>query len=396
MGHLLPGACALLLLLPGAAAAQTLTFSVNTDASLDGVTFRDDDVVTYDLGTGSVDPELLFEGSHENLEDIDALHVLPDGSLLLSVTGSAVYATAGGSLSIRDGDIARIDALSGLASPVLFFDEDLLPEDVDIDALYVLESGNLLFSTRSDVLGFEDDDVLEYDFAGAGVSLFFDGASAFGFADGEDVMALGFDDTGRLLLSTSSPAQVGSNALALEPGDLIALDLSSGVARLLFEGSVLLRDPDDPTLPAGVILDAAHLSLDGASDGDADGVVDGFDNCPGIWNPEQEDSDGNGLGDACNDAQDADGDDFADHLDVCPEAFDPDQEDADGDGIGDACDPFPDSADHALAQCQVDLAQAEAHIDRLLHPKASCGLGGELCLLLPAIFWLRARWRRRA
>lgn len=36
------------------------------------------------------------------------------------------------------------------------------------------------------------------------------------------------------------------------------------------------------------------------SDNDADGVQDGIDNCPGVYNPDQLDSNGDGVGDACN------------------------------------------------------------------------------------------------
>jgi hypothetical protein len=48
-----------------------------------------------------------------------------------------------------------------------------------------------------------------------------------------------------------------------------------------------------------------------------------IDNCPGTYNPDQADFDGDGIGDAC---------------DNCPKAYNPDQVDTDGDGLGDACD----------------------------------------------------------
>ena len=74
-------------------------------------------------------------------------------------------------------------------------------------------------------------------------------------------------------------------------------------------------------------------------DTDSDGVPDPFDNCQAVWNPGQEDCDGNGVGDVCD--ADADGDGVSDCVDNCVVVFNPDQEDCDGDGIGNLCETPP-------------------------------------------------------
>jgi hypothetical protein len=87
------------------------------------------------------------------------------------------------------------------------------------------------------------------------------------------------------------------------------------------------------------------------NDLDRDGIIDTEDNCLGLSNPDQTDTDNDGMGDDCDafptdatETQDSDEDGVGDNNDNCLDTANTDQNDADGDGFGDACDKCPDVA----------------------------------------------------
>ena len=111
-----------------------------------------------------------------------------------------------------------------------------------------------------------------------------------------------------------------------------------------------------------------------AGDADGDDAPDEPDNCPAVFNPTQADTDGDGAGDACDECpwavdacpcpvplvDDADGDAINAGSDNCPLVANPDQRDTDRDGLGDACDLCPQAAGLGGEPCLAAIPRIKA------------------------------------
>ena len=181
----------------------------------------------------------------------------------------------------------------------------------------------------------------------------------------DDIDALIFGGSIAFSLSPTSSSVVGppffSAADVVAPGPVVALAAGGLDLALLDDVTALESSPTPCATPVG------------ADGPDFDGVAPGpgCDNCPGMFNRGQEDSDSDSIGDACDPCTDTDGDGYgnadfpanlcatdlcaftpglnadtdgdiyADECDNCPLLANATQSDLDFDGAGDLCDLCP-------------------------------------------------------
>ncbi|NLF32235.1 MAG: PEP-CTERM sorting domain-containing protein [Planctomycetes bacterium] len=192
------------------------------------------DVVQYDMDTGAAEILLdssAFTGDWWMPRNVDAFHLMADGDFVLSTT----FDQSLGGLSFEPGDLVRYDPAANTAS--LLFDGSLLGRNENIDGVYVRESGEILLSTTSSAclagLSFRSGDVVEYNPASGAVSLVFD---QDWFSRNEDIDALHVLEDGDLVLSTFSGGTLFG--LDFSCGDLVRVDTTARTAEIFISDAI--------------------------------------------------------------------------------------------------------------------------------------------------------------
>lgn len=99
-----------------------------------------------------------------------------------------------------------------------------------------------------------------------------------------------------------------------------------------------------PLNSCSTLIGALMPACQNVPDFDGDGIHDELDNCIDTYNPDQADSDSDGIGDVCDqcpgfdDILNADSDIWPDSCDNCPSTANDLQENSDTDLVGDSCD----------------------------------------------------------
>ncbi|MEM9152554.1 MAG: cadherin repeat domain-containing protein, partial [Cyanobacteria bacterium P01_F01_bin.3] len=193
----------------GGTANSILYVSFSGNGTVDGLSFRDEDILAFDLV--SEQWELLFDGSDVGLDDdIDSVHVSEDGSIFLGVKRPTTLIGLG---AVDDSDIVRFTPTSTGSNTAgsfeMFFDGSdvgLTTSGEDVDGFGFAPDGRLVVSALGSVqvsgLRANDEDLLVFNETSLGTTTsgsfeqYFDGSDlglsidVNGFSIGTDEIAL--------------------------------------------------------------------------------------------------------------------------------------------------------------------------------------------------------------
>ncbi len=204
------------------------------------------------------------ERSFPNAEDVDAVHVLTNGLIVLSTAAAATLGSP--PLTFRDGDLVAYDPLHDTAS-VIFSESAHFTGNQDIDAVFVRANGTLVLSTRDAAslgdppVAFTGGDLVAYDPVLRDASILVPSGR---FVDGgENVDAVHLLPDGRVALSVERDVGAGLGGITFRDGDIVLYDPVTDEASLFLAESAFSDDED---------VDALHL-------GCGNGLVESDEEC---------------------------------------------------------------------------------------------------------------------
>ena len=190
----------------------------NTSGSVGGITFKDEDIIAYDVGTDTW--SLFFDGGDvglggSNARDINGLTVLANGDILFSVKGQSTIPDVG---TVNAYDIIRFTGTTGPNTSgtfSLYLDGasvGLIGEN--INGISFAPDGRLIVSL-SDAFSVpgvsgRDEDLIALDLSGTAWSMYIDGSDvALNTTSDEDIEGVWVDSaTGDTYLTTKGPFSV--------------------------------------------------------------------------------------------------------------------------------------------------------------------------------------------
>lgn len=228
--------------------ADVLYVSSTTNGTAGGVSFADEDILSYNTSIGTW--SMYFDGSDVGItSDVDAFSILYDGSLLLSLDSDV---TVNGLGAVDDSDLIRFTPTSlGVNTSgtfTMYFDGSdvgLSTSGEDVDAFGFTPDGRLVFSTVDSFsvpgVSGNDEDLIAFlpttlgALTGGTWSLYFDGSDVgLNNASSEEINAVWIDPVdNRIYLSTLGNFSVpglsgnGSDIFTCAPGSLGSVTLCS-------------------------------------------------------------------------------------------------------------------------------------------------------------------------
>ena len=149
-----------------------IILSTTDAATLGGLGFDAGDLVEYNPTTDTA--TLYFDqDSFSQVENTDAAYILDNGNIILSTTDGATL----GGLSFGGCDLAEYNPTTDTAT--LYFDGSLFSSTENIDAVHILSNGNIVLSTVGDAtlggITFGAADLAEYNPTTDIATLYFNG-----------------------------------------------------------------------------------------------------------------------------------------------------------------------------------------------------------------------------
>ncbi|MDJ0911354.1 MAG: DNRLRE domain-containing protein [Woeseiaceae bacterium] len=209
-----------------------IILSTQSNATLGGLTFTGNDLAEYD--PASDEATLFLDGSLAGMTDlIDAVHVLENGNIILSTTADTSFA----GLSFAKEDLIEYDPIADTATMYLeaavhFSDRE------NVISVHILENDNIVLSTDSGAvlggLSFSDKDLVEYDRSTGTASIYFNGDAT---SLSQEIRALHILDNGNLVFAPDADTTLGG--LKFGADQLVEYDPVADTASLYFDGEAL-------------------------------------------------------------------------------------------------------------------------------------------------------------